>query len=77
MCWTNDPVKILGIWFTPNKELMYDLNFTSKQSKIRNVLDRWEHRNLDLMTKVTTGRARLIRSHSSARFCFELSGNSN
>ena len=24
-----------------------------------------------------TGRARLIRSHSSARFCFELSGNSN
>ena len=25
----------------------------------------------------TTGRARLIRSHSLARFCFELSGNSN
>ena len=24
-----------------------------------------------------TGRARLIRSHSWARFCFELSGNSN
>ena len=24
-----------------------------------------------------TGRARLIRSHSSTRFCFELSGNSN
>ena len=24
-----------------------------------------------------TGRVRLIRSHSSARFCFELSGNSN
>ena len=27
--------------------------------------------------KPYTGRARLIRSHSSARFCFELSGNSN
>ena len=27
--------------------------------------------------KVGTGRARLIRSHSSARFCFELSANSN
>ena len=25
----------------------------------------------------TTGRERLIRSHSSARFCFKLSGNSN
>ena len=24
-----------------------------------------------------TGRERLIRSHSSERFCFELSGNSN
>ena len=24
-----------------------------------------------------TGRERLIRSHSSAMFCFELSGNSN
>ena len=24
-----------------------------------------------------TGQERLIRSHSSARFCFELSGNSN
>ena len=27
--------------------------------------------------KTCTGRARLIRSHSSARFCFEISGNSN
>ena len=26
---------------------------------------------------ITTGRERLIRSHSSARFCIELSGNSN
>ena len=29
------------------------------------------------LISVITGRARLIRSHSSARFCFELSGNSN
>ena len=27
--------------------------------------------------KVGTGHVWLIRSHSSARFCFELSGNSN
>ena len=26
---------------------------------------------------IITGRERLIRSHSSARFCFELSGNLN
>ena len=28
-------------------------------------------------TKSNTGRERLIRRHSSARFCFKLSGNSN
>ena len=27
--------------------------------------------------QIGTGRPRLIQSHSSARFCFELSGNSN
>ena len=34
----------------------------------------------DFMTNLlnrTTGRERLIQSHSSASFCFELSGNSN
>ena len=30
-----------------------------------------------LVVDASTGRERLIRSHSSARFCFELSGNSN
>ena len=33
--------------------------------------------NLEVLNVHNTGRARLIRSHSSARFCFELSGNSN
>ena len=31
----------------------------------------------EVNTSNTTGREWLIRSHSSARFCFELSGNSN
>ena len=33
--------------------------------------------SLDPHRNTITGRERLIRSHSSARFCFELSGNSN
>ena len=32
---------------------------------------------MNLFIFALTGRARLIRSHSSARFYFELSGNSN
>ena len=36
------------------------------------------HSNVEIYsTKYGTGRERLIRSHSSARFCFELSGNLN
>ena len=36
-----------------------------------------EHSKSLFRSEVTTGREWLIRSHSSARFCFELSGNSN
>ena len=37
--------------------------------------DLLEHNNKDLFEY--TGQERLIQSHSLARFCFELSGNSN
>ena len=39
----------------------------------------WTKANTHQLTQnnKVTGRERLIRSHSSARFCFELSGNSN
>ena len=33
--------------------------------------------SLQISDHLATGRERLIRSHSSARFSFELSGNSN
>ena len=40
----------------------------------------WKKQNHDMFWQqsriINTGRERLIRSHSSARFCFELSGNS-
>ena len=42
-------------------------------SKVRGLCQRY--RTCD--NRIYTGRERLIRSHSSARFCFELSGNSN
>ena len=32
---------------------------------------------IEQLAQVITGRERLIRSHSSARFCFELSGTLN
>ena len=45
---------------------IYFRNIYYAQVKLENLFD-----------LITTGRERLIRSHSSARFCFELSGNSN
>ena len=37
----------------------------------------WQICQICIILIDATGRERLIRSHSSARFCFELSGNSN
>ena len=67
--------------YSSDKE--FNTNY-SKQSVASNLSDTSESsHSLTDGTKVDqpnftcTGRERLIRSHSSARFCFELSGNSN
>ena len=52
-------------------------NFSQKLHEIENILVRVGTPIIGQRTKSNTGRARLIRSHSSARFCFELSGNLN
>ena len=67
--WSPGAINILGFKICHN---YYDLmaeNFDYLISKAENILDVWQDRN--------TGRERLIRSHSSARFSFELSENSN
>ena len=66
------------------------LHFFSSQSSAIKTGSSSTHAQVELklvygpcvLAKVTghlqnTGRERLIRSHSSVRFCFELSGNSN
>ena len=47
-----------------------------KQSLTMVCIDYLGH-DVPFWNRTSTGRERLIRSHSSARFCFELSGNSN
>ena len=51
------------------------LNYISSDSSP--LLKTTTQNNSHFLQLFHTGRARLIRSHSSARFCFELSGNSN
>ena len=65
--------------------LYENINQRKKQESSRNLIinlqDFFYNKRLIIFllqkNKVTTGWERLIRSHSSARFCFELSGNSN
>ena len=44
--------------------------------KLECLISKSQMKNVHEKLIVITGRERLIRSHSSARFCFELSGNS-
>ena len=58
---------------TRQREIVFKLVRSAK--KLKRLTPMLKLRNLH--TSVYTGRERLIRSHSSARFSFELSGNSN
>ena len=49
---------------------------TNKMVEARHNADK-HYLFINISRNVSTGRAQLIQSHSSARFCFELSGNSN
>ena len=65
--WTNDPVKILGIWFHTNENLCHKLNFMDKFKKIETILDLWKTRNLTLIGKIT-----IINSLVASQFNFQL-----
>ena len=72
-----------------NEKMLNRLNgrlyITRSQDRLQDVkidmdqldLSRLVSSNIDVSDGLTTGRERLIRSHSSARFSFELSRNSN
>ena len=51
--WTNEPVKILGIWFHPSKQIMVEKNFYKKLDKIQTIIENWNTRNLSTLGKIT------------------------
>ena len=50
--WTDEPICVLGIVVTPNKEESIALNYNPVVTKIKNTLDSWASRNLSLIGKV-------------------------
>ena len=65
--WTNDPVKILGIWFHPNKEIMWQKNFFDKLKKTEATLEVWANRGLNTMGKIS-----IVNSLINSQYIFQL-----
>ena len=52
ICWTNEPVKCLGIWLGHNKEQTDKLNWDCKINVMENRIKTWKPRNLSLNGKI-------------------------
>ena len=53
LCWSMEPVKILGIYFHPDWRQMHRLNFDRTIDKIKSILESWSLRQLSLIGKIT------------------------
>ena len=52
LAWTQDPVKILGIWFHYDQDTCYKLNFERTLQKCQITLNTWKSRNLSWLGKI-------------------------
>ena len=60
MKWPNGPKRSLGIHVGHNKDECYKLNWTSKLDNIKQLADRWSHRNLTLIGKIYIVKSELL-----------------
>ena len=51
--WTVGPTTLLGITFTNNRDDLFELNYTPKLSRLKQLLGIWSQRDLSLIGKVT------------------------
>ena len=58
--WTDEAVKILGVSFHHNMNMMYKLNFTDKLEKAKAILQVWSARQLTLMGKIVIVNTLLV-----------------
>ena len=58
--WTNEPVKILGIYFHPDRKKMESKNYGEKMEKIENILKTWQKRKLNIAEKIVMINALII-----------------
>ena len=65
---TNEPIKILGVDISANRNEIANLNFPDKVSKIETILNIWRERNLTIFGKVT-----IIKSLAFSQLVYLLS----
>ena len=66
--WTNEPIKMLGVNISANRNEIANLNFPDKVSKIETILNIWRERNLTIFGKVT-----IIKSLAFSQLVYLLS----
>lgn len=53
ICFTNKPVKVLGIWVCKDLDKVIDINIDERLSKFKTLLNMWKQRILTLKGKIT------------------------
>ena len=61
--WSQEPLKILGVTFSPLVFNIWDLNSVEILSKVKNILNQWSKRKLSLFGRVT-----IIKSLAVSKF---------
>ena len=51
VCWTNEPINILGIWISHDRDEMQYLNYEPILNKTKSILSSWSNRFLSLIGK--------------------------
>ena len=67
LAWTQEPVKILGIWIHPDPKISEALNYDALLEKSKRILKQWSGRNLSWMGKIV-----IINSLVSSLFAYRL-----
>ena len=58
--WPSDPIKALGVFFSYDKKLLFQKNFSERLDKIKKLINIWSCRGLSLYRKVTIIKTLLL-----------------
>ena len=67
LSWTNQPIKILGIFIHTNMEYMHELNYPPLLQKVQEIITMWRYRSLSLLDKF-----QIINSLLASQFVYRL-----